>query len=158
MQGKQQCRCVVWIINWALQIQWYQRVPLGANKLLSKGWMKTDHSLNRSYMSFDIAFVSWGKAFLDLLKLSNFLSLYPLTPRTKIICFWFQTMKYDWVWTKKIERFITILNVSVNLTGVLFFHLVSVFEKVHSKFKSLFTQELEMPEQQFNTVYAPIYS
>ena len=45
---------------------------------------------------------------------------------------------------------------SVNLIGVLFLQLVSIFEKVHSKFKILFTQELEMHEQQFNTVYAPI--
>ena len=67
-------------------------------------------------------------------------------------------MKYDWVWRKSFERFINILNVSVNLIGVLFFQLVSVFEKVQSEFKSLFTEELEMPEQQFNTVYAPIYS
>ena len=156
LQMKQQCRYVMWIINWALQIQSYTGVPLGANKLVSKRWMKTDHSLNRRYMLFDIASVSWGKVFLDLLKLSNFLSLYPLTPKTKIICFLFQTMKYDWIWRIIFEKFITILNVSVNLIGVLFLQLVSIFEKVHSKFKILFTQELEMPEQQFNTVYAPI--
>ena len=156
MQGKQQCRSAMWIINWAFQIQCYPWVPFGANKLVSKRWMKTDHSLNRRYMQFDIASVSWGKVFLDLLKLSNFLSLYLLTPKTKIICFLFQTMKYDWIWRRIFEIFITILNVSVNLIGVLFLQLVSIFEKVHCKFKILFTQELEMPEQQFNTVYAPI--
>ena len=47
---------------------------------------------------------------------------------------------------------------SVNLIGVLFFQLVSIFEKVHSKFKSLLTQELEMTEQEFNMVYALFYS
>ena len=46
-------------------------------------------------MEFDIAFVSWVKVLLDLLKLGNFLSLYPVAPKTKIICFLFQTMKND---------------------------------------------------------------
>ena len=67
-------------------------------------------------------------------------------------------MKNDCVWRKGFERFITIINVSISLIGVLLFQLVSIFEKVHSKFKSLLTQELEMPEQKFNTVYAPFYS
>ena len=132
LQVKQQYRYAMWKINWALQIQSYPRVPLRANKLVSKGWMKTDHSLNRRSMKFDIAFVSWWNVFLDLLKLSNFLSLYPLTPKTKIICFWFQNMKHDWIWRNVFERFITILNVSVNLIGVLFLQLVSIFEKFHS--------------------------
>ena len=145
----------MWLSNWAQQIQCYPRVPLGANKLVSKGWMKGDHRLNRR---FDIAFVSWVKVLLELLKLGNFLCLYTVPPRTNIIWFWLQTMKNDCVWRKGFERFITIINVSISLIGVLLFQLVSIFEKVHSKFKSLLTQELEMPEQKFNMVYAPFYS
>ena len=67
-------------------------------------------------------------------------------------------MKNDCVWRKGFQRFITIINVSISLIGVLLFQLVSILEKVHSKFKSRLTQELEMPEQKFNTVYAPFYS
>ena len=55
-------------------------------------------------------------------------------------------MKNDWVWRKGLERFITIIKVSINLIGVLLFQLVSIFKNVHSKFKSLLTQVLEMAE------------
>ena len=67
-------------------------------------------------------------------------------------------MKNDWVWRKVFERLITILNVSVNLIGVLLFHLVSIYQKLLTQFKSLPTEKLEIPEQQFNMVYASIYS
>ena len=66
-------------------------------------------------------------------------------------------MKNDWVWRKILERFITILNISVNITGVLFFQLVSIFEKLHTQFKSLLIEELQIPEPQFNMAYASIY-
>ena len=46
-------------------------------------------------MELDIAFVSWVKGLLDLLKLRNFVSLYPVARKTKIICFLFQIMKND---------------------------------------------------------------
>ena len=46
-------------------------------------------------MELDIAFVSWVKGLLDLLKLINFVSLYPVAPNTKIICYLFQLMKND---------------------------------------------------------------
>ena len=42
MQSKRQGRCAVWIISCPLQIHCNPRVPLGANKLVSKGWMETD--------------------------------------------------------------------------------------------------------------------
>ena len=67
-------------------------------------------------------------------------------------------MKNDWVWRKVFERFITIINVSVNIIQVLFFQVLSVFEKLHSKFKSFFIKELEILYQHFNKVCAPIYS
>ena len=67
-------------------------------------------------------------------------------------------MKNDWVWTKFIEKFITILNFLVNIIGNLFFQLVSILEKLHSMFDSFFTEELKTPEQHFNRVYAPIHS
>ena len=50
-----------------------------------------------------------------------------------------QWMKNDWVWRKIFDRYITILSVSVNIIG-LFFQLVSLFEKVDSKFESFFTE------------------
>ena len=40
---------------------------------------------------------------------------------------------------------ITILNVSVDIIPVLFFKLLSMFEKLHSKFKSLFIEKLNLP-------------
>ena len=76
----------------------------------------------------------------------------------KIISFWFQTMNNDWVWRKVFERCITILNVSVDIIQVLFFQVSSKFEKLRSKFKRFFIEELKIPEQHLNKVYAPIYS
>ena len=38
-------------------------------------------------MEFDIALLPWVKVLLDLLNLSNFLSLDPVPPMIKIICF-----------------------------------------------------------------------
>ena len=46
-------------------------------------------------MELDIAFVSWVKGLLDLLKLINFVSLYPVAPKTEIISFLLQIMKND---------------------------------------------------------------
>ena len=140
LQGKRQCRCVVWIINCALPIHWHPRVLLGANKLVSEHWTKRITEGYRGYMEFDIAFVSWVKVLLDLFKLSKFLSLDPVFPKKKIIYFWFKTMKNDWVWRKCFERYITILSVSVDIIGALFFQLVSLLEKLDSKFESFFTE------------------
>ena len=39
-----------------------------------------------------------------------------------------------------------------------FFQLASVFLKFDSKFKSFFNEELKVPLQHLNTVYAPINS
>ena len=75
----------------------------------------------------DIGFASWVKVLLDLLKLRDFLSLDPVFSKKKINSFSFETMKNDWVWGKFFERFITILNLSVDIIGVLFFQLVSLF-------------------------------
>ena len=63
MQGKRQCRCVVWIINWALQIHCNPRVPLGAIKLVSEDWTKRDHrGLQRIYGIW-YSFCILGKGF-----------------------------------------------------------------------------------------------
>ena len=105
-------------------LSWYQRIE---QREITEGY--------RGYMEFDIAFVSWVKVLLDLLKLSNFVSLDPVFPKTKSICFWFQTMKNDWVWRKVFERFVTILTVSVDIIGVLSFQLVSILGKLVCKFK-----------------------
>ena len=71
-------------------------------------------------MQFDMAFVSWLKVLLDVLKLSNFLSLDPVPAQTKIICCWFQALKNDWVWRKYFEECFAILNVSVDIIEDLF--------------------------------------
>ena len=81
---------------------------------------------------------------LDLLKLNNVLSLDPVPAKTKIVCFWFQTVNNDWVWRKDFERLITMLNVSVDIIGGSF-QLVSTFEKLNAKYKSFFTEELKIP-------------
>ena len=109
----------------------------------------------RGYIWNLIAFVSWVKALLELLNLSNFLSL----DKIKIICFWFQMVKNDWVWRKVFRRFIIILNISVDIKGdFFFFQLVSGFFRLDSRFKSFFSEELKIPWQHLNSVYAPIYS
>ena len=95
-------------------------------------------------MQFDIAFVSWVKILLDLLSLSNFLSLNPVPPKIKIICFWFQKVKNDWLWIKVFERFITILNISVDIIWDLFFQLVLIFEKLDSKVERFSTEQLKI--------------
>ena len=53
-------------------------------------------------------------------------------------------MKNDWVWRKAFESSITVLNVCVDIIEVLFFQVWSIFEKVHSKFKSFFFKELKI--------------
>ena len=88
MQGKRQCRCVVWIINWALEIHCNARVPLGANKLVSEDWTKRNPRwLQRTCGIWYLFFVYWVKVLLDFLKLSNFVSLYSIVPKKKIIFF-----------------------------------------------------------------------
>ena len=42
------------------------------------------------------------------------------------------------------ERFVTILNVLVNIIGVLLFQLVSFIRKLYHKVGSFFTEELKM--------------
>ena len=39
-----------------------------------------------------------------------------------------------------LERYIIILSILVDIAGVLFFRLVSLFEKLDSKFESFFTE------------------
>ena len=57
-------------------ISWYQRAERGE---IMEGY--------RGYMEFDTAFVSRVKALLELLNLSNFLSLDLVPAKIKIICF-----------------------------------------------------------------------
>ena len=71
--------------------------------------------------------------------------MHAVLPKITIISFWFQTGKNDWVWAKDFDRFTAVLNVPVDIIGVYFFQLVSILEKLHSKFKVLFTEELKIP-------------
>ena len=49
-QLKEQCKRIVWINNWALQIHCNPRVPLGTNMLVSEDWTKRDdRQLQRIY-------------------------------------------------------------------------------------------------------------
>ena len=67
MQVQLQCWHVVWINNWVLQIHCNPRVPLGANKLVSKEWIKRDHKgLQKIYViwySFCILGESFARTF-----------------------------------------------------------------------------------------------
>ena len=144
MQGKRQGRCVMWIINWALPIHCNTRAPLVANTLVSEDWMERDDRGLQKLFVLLCSFCILRKSFARPFELCNFLSLYPFPKKTKILCFWFQTMKNDWVWRKVFERFITILNISVDIIRVLFFQLVSILEKLDSKFESFFTEELKI--------------
>ena len=98
----------------------------------------------RRYFQFPIAFASWVNVLLDVLKLSNFLSFDPVPENTIIICLWFQTIKNDWAWGKVFGRFITILDVSVNIIGVLCFQLVSIFKKLDCNLEIFFAEKLQM--------------
>ena len=112
-----------------MPISWYQNIE---QREITEGY--------RGDMEFDIAFEPWAKVLPDLLKWSNFLSHDPVFSKTKIICFWFQTMKNDWVWRKVIEKYIFIVSVLVDIVGVLGFQLVSLFKKLDSKFESFWTE------------------
>ena len=89
MQGKRQFRFVVWIINWALQIHCNPRVPLGANKLVSEDWTKTDHRVLQKIYVIWYSFWILGTSLvlLDFLKLSNFISVDPDSKQWKMIEF-----------------------------------------------------------------------
>ena len=134
------------------------RVSLGANQLVSKGRIEIDATLLQKIYVIWYRFCILGKSFARPFDFKQLLFPDPVSPKTKIICFWFQTMKNDWIWRQVFERFITIRNIFVNIIHVLFFQVLSIFEKLHSKFKSSFTEELEITEQHFNKVYAPIDS
>ena len=134
------------------------RVSLGANQLVSKGRTEIDATLLQKIYVIWYRFCILGKSFARPFDFKQLLFPDPVSPKTKIICFWFQTMKNDWIWRQVFERFITILNLFVNSTHVLFFQVLSIFEKLHSKFESFFIEELEITEQHLNKVYAPIDS
>ena len=63
MQGKLPGRCVVWISSWALQIHCNPRVPLGANQLVSKGWIEIDDTLLQRIYWIQYRFCILGKRF-----------------------------------------------------------------------------------------------
>ena len=114
-------------------ISWYQRIE---QREITEGYTRC--------MQFDTTFLSWLKVLLHLTNLSNILSLDHVTPRITIVCFWFQTLKNDGVYRKVFERCIAILNVLVYITEDFFSQLVSIFEKLDSKFESLFIEELKV--------------
>ena len=65
-----------------MPISWYKR---SERREVTEGY--------RGYMKFDIAFVTRVKFLLDLLKLSNFLSLDPVPPKIKLFVFDFRRLK-----------------------------------------------------------------
>ena len=137
----------MWISSCALRIHCNPRVLLGANQLVSKGWIEIDGTvLQRIYVIW-YRFCILGKSFARSFEVNQllFTFFYPVFTNMKIICFRFQTMKSDWFWRKVFERCITILNVSVDIIQALFFQVLSIFVKLHSKFKSFFTEELKIP-------------
>ena len=137
----------MWITSWALQIHCKRRVSLGANQLVSKGWIEIDCTVLQKIYVIWYRFCILGKSFARSFEVNQLLFpfFYPVFTKMKIICFWFQTMKSDWVSRKVFERCITILNVSVDIIQALFFQVLSIFEKLHSKFKSFFIEELKIP-------------
>ena len=146
MQRKQQGRCVVWISSWALKTHCIAKVSLGANELVSKGWIEIDDTVLQKIYVIWYSFCILGKSFARSFEVNQLLFpfFYPVFTKMKIICFWFQTMKSDWVWRKVFERCMTILNVSVDIIQALFFQVLSIFKKLHSKFKVFFIEELKI--------------
>ena len=145
MEGKQQGRSVVWITSWALQIHCNPRVSLGANQLVSKGWIEIHYRVLQKIYVIWYRFCILGKSFARPFEVKQPRFPDPVFAKMKIICFLFQTMKSDWVWRKVFERFATILNVSADIIQVFFFQVLSMFEKLHSKFKSFFIEEWKIP-------------
>ena len=72
LQGERQCRCVVWIINWALQIHCNPRVPLGCIKLVSKDWTKADHGVLQKICVMWCSFCILGKSCATPFKVKKF--------------------------------------------------------------------------------------
>ena len=140
-----------------MQLHCNWKVSLGANQLASEGWIEIDYTVLQKIYVIWYSFCILGKSFARPFEVKQLLFPDPVFPMMKIICFWFQTIRNDWVWRKVFERFITIANISVDIIQVLFFKVLSVFEKLHSKFKSFLIEELKIPQLYFNKVYAPIY-
>ena len=140
-----------------MQLHCNRKVSLGANQLASEGWIEIDYTVLQKIYVIWYSFCILGKSFARPFEVKQLLFPDPVFPKMKIICFWFQAMRNDWVWRKVFEKFITIVNVSVDIIQVLFFKVLSVFEKLHSKFKSFLIEELKIPQLYFNKVYAPIY-
>ena len=134
MQGKLQSRCVVSISSWVVQLHCNRKVCLGANQLASEGWIEIDYTVLQKIYVIWYRFCILGKSFAKPFEVKQSLFLDPVFAKMKIICFWFETMKNDWIWRKVFEKFITILNVSVDIIPVLFFQVLSIFEKFHSNF------------------------
>ena len=144
MQGNLQSRCAVWISSWVAQPHCNRKVFLGANQLASEGWIEIDYTVLQKIYVIWYRFCILCKRFARPFEVKQLLFPDPVFPKMKIICFWFQTMKNDWVWRKVFEKFITIVNVSVHIIQVLFFKVLSVFEELHSKFKSFLIDELKI--------------
>ena len=115
----------------------------GANQLVRNSWMETDNRVLQKIYVMEYSFCILGNRFARL-KLSNFLFLGPVFPKRKIICFLFQTMNSSWVCRKCFQRFITNLKVWADIIKVLFFQLVSITRRLHSKFGSFFTEVLKI--------------
>ena len=145
MQGKLQGRCAVWISSWVVQLHCNRKVFLGANQLASEGWIEIDYTVLEKIYVIWYRFCILCKRFARPFEVKQLLFPDPVFPKMKIICFWFQAMKNDWIWRQVFERFITVLNVCVNIIPVLFFQVLSIFEKLHSSFKSFFIEELKIP-------------
>ena len=144
MQGKLQGRCVVWISSWDLQIRCNPRVSLGTNKMVSKGWTEIDATVLQKIYVIWYRFCILGKSFARPFDFKQLLFPDPLFPKMKVICFWFQTTKNDLIWRKVFERFITILNDYIAVIQVLFFQVLSLFDKLHSKFKVFSIEQLKI--------------
>ena len=147
-------RCAVWIINWALEIHCNPKVSLGANKLVSEDSTKRNHRGWQRIYAIWYSFCILGENFARPFELKQILSLNPVPPKIKIICFWFQKVKNDWLWIKVFERFITILNISVGIIWDLFFQLVLIFEKLDSKVELFSTEQLKILS---NTLIRPAH-
>ena len=98
-----------------------------------------DRVLQKIYVTW-YSFCILGKNFARLFEVKQLLFPWSCFYEEKNHLFWFQTMKNHCVWRKFFEKYITILSASVNITGVLFVQLVSLLEKLDSKFEKFFTE------------------
>ena len=93
MQGKQQGRCVVWIISCALKIHCNPRTPLGGNQLVQKCWTEWDDRVVQKIYVIWSSFCILGKSFARPFKVKGL--PFPWS------CFFWKENQFFFIWNNE---------------------------------------------------------